>query len=184
MKKNDRLDIPDVELPESTKKALEALDKIDHKQLEKDRQWFENNYDRLTKDFPNIWVGVYKEEIVVAGRTQNECFTDARDYVDRGYYPYIPMIQHVGFPKGKCQNCGERNGYIIWGGSLDSLNQMRMRSSLPRWCGICAIQAQLDHAINESKRLTEAIPELKEKLKEMEQLYRDDPNYKGYMEEV
>lgn len=66
----------------------------------------------------------------------------------------------------KCDNCGKERPTVPWRGHLDSINAIRMRSSLPRWCATCTLEAQLKYAKEESARLFARIPELEKCLKE------------------
>lgn len=55
-----------------------------------------------------------------------------------------------------CSNCGQRPGVVIWSeGSVAFVH-----GAYAMWCKICAITAQLEHAMARAA----AIPVLKEKL--------------------
>lgn len=62
--------------------------------------------------------------------------------------------------EGKCYNCGKRPGVINWVGNGGVL--AIVHDHVQKWCEICALTVQLEHARN----LAAAIPDLEKKLEE------------------
>ncbi len=58
-----------------------------------------------------------------------------------------------------CPNCYVRKGTRLWSGHFDNINAMRHFKTLPKWCELCCVRAQLEYA----ERLAANIPELKQK---------------------
>lgn len=60
-----------------------------------------------------------------------------------------------------CANCGEREGTINWvgrGGVMDFVHGM-----YEVWCELCAVEADLEYAKKQAKR----VPELEKKLEKL-----------------
>lgn len=68
---------------------------------------------------------------------------------------------------GSCDNCGYEAELTPWSGGLDAINSIRMYSSLPKWCEICMLEAQIGHMEFEMERIKDELPSMKNKLSMM-----------------
>ncbi len=64
----------------------------------------------------------------------------------------------------KCDNCHEREAKGLWGGTLDGINVARMMSTLPSWCELCMVRAQVEHM----SKIAAELPERQKRLAELE----------------
>lgn len=78
-------------------------------------------------------------------------------------YTVAPESEIRGLPNGgKCQNCNEREATEDWVGEGSMMDHIHGFSQ--RWCKLCCLRAQLEHA----KKRAAAIPELEQEIKELE----------------
>ena len=68
----------------------DAQKELDH--FRKDTKWYRDHYDELLKQYPDHWVAVYNEELVVASLDQDELFAELKKKGPKATKAYIQFL--------------------------------------------------------------------------------------------